>query len=84
MVFATLRRHSSALSTKFFLAFQMEVNTYTYIDDLLIASSTDDEHKHHLRAVFQHLDKYGIVINPLKCMFEVKELTFLGYNVSSS
>ena len=46
--------------------------TYAYIDDLLITSSSADEHKHHLRAVFQHLDKYGIVINPLKCMFEVK------------
>ena len=58
--------------------------TYAYIDDLLIASSSDDQHKHHLRVVFQHLDEYGIIINPLKCVFRVKELTFLGHHISNS
>ena len=58
--------------------------TYVYIDGLLIASLSDDEHKHHLCAVFQRLDEYGIVINPLKCVFGVKELTFLGNHISSS
>ena len=58
--------------------------TYAYIDDLLITSSSADEHKHHLRAVFQCLNEYGIVINPLKCVFGLKELTFLGHHVSSS
>ena len=59
--------------------------TNAYIDDLVIVSSSADEHKHHhLRAVFQRLDEYGIVINPLKCVFGVKELTFLGHHVSNS
>ena len=58
--------------------------TYAYINDLLIASSSADEHKHHLCAVFQRLNEYGIVINLLKCMFGVKELTFLGHHDSSS
>ena len=58
--------------------------TYAYTDDLLIASSSADEHKHHLHAVFQCLDEYGIIINPLKCVFGVKELTFLGHHISSS
>ena len=52
--------------------------TSAYIDNLLIASLSDDEHKHHLHAVFQLLNEYGIIINPLKCVFGVKELTFLG------
>ena len=58
--------------------------TYAYIDDLLIPNSSADEHKRHLHAVFQRLDEYGIVIKPLKCVFEVKELTFLGQHVSTS
>ena len=58
--------------------------TYAYIDDFLIATSSGEEHKHHLRAVLQRLDEYGIVINPLKCMFGVNELTFLGHDVSIS
>ena len=57
---------------------------YAYIDDLLIVSSSADEHKYHLRAVFQQLDKYGIIINPLKCVFGVKELPFFRRHFSSS
>ena len=33
--------------------------TYAYINDLLIASSSADEHNHHLRAAFQCRNKYG-------------------------
>ena len=55
-----------------------------YVDDLLIASFSADEHKHHLHAVFHRPDEYGIVINPLKCMFGVKELNFFGNHVRSS
>ena len=58
--------------------------TYAYIVDLLTASSNADQYKDHLRAVFQRLYKYGIAINPLKCVFEDKELTFLGHHVSDS
>ena len=58
--------------------------TYAYLDDLLITSSRADEHKHHLCTVLQCLDKYGIVINPLKCVTGVEELTFLEHHVSSS
>ena len=36
--------------------------TYAYINDLLIASSSADEHEHQLRAVFQRHDNYGIII----------------------
>ena len=39
---------------------------YAYIDDVLVASSSAEELKQHLRAVFQCLDEYSIVINPLK------------------
>ena len=31
--------------------------SYAYIDDLLIASSNPDEHKHHLRQVLQRYDQ---------------------------
>ena len=58
--------------------------TYAYIDDLLVASSSANECKHHLHAVFHCLDEYGIVINPLKCMFGVKQLMFLRHHISNS
>ena len=37
---------------------------YAYLDDLLVASPTEEEHETHLRLLFERLAKYGIVINP--------------------
>jgi hypothetical protein len=42
---------------------------YVYIDDILIASSSSQENFEHTRALFQQLEKFGIVINPTKCVF---------------
>lgn len=36
---------------------------YAYIDDILIASANEQEHKEHLQ-IFTRLDTYGIRINP--------------------
>lgn len=57
---------------------------YAYIDDVLIASSTNQEHIDHLRQVFTQFDEYGIVINPQKCVLGVHQLQFLGHSVSKN
>ena len=57
--------------------------TYAYIVDVLVASPTAEEHKQQLCSVFQHLNEYGVVINPLKGIFGVKELTFHTHHISS-
>lgn len=55
---------------------------FPFVDDLLIASHTEDEHRQHLRTVLQRLEEYGITINPSKCVFGKSEVDFLGYHVS--
>ena len=40
---------------------------FAYLDDLLIASATMDEHKEHLHQTFHRLKEYSILINPSKC-----------------
>ena len=57
---------------------------YVYIDDVLIASHTPEEHNVHLRLVLQRFQQYGILINPAKCVFGTSELHFLGHHVTSS
>ena len=42
---------------------------YAYIDDIIIASSSQEEHLNHLRTLFQRLEKYGVVISPSKFAF---------------
>ena len=57
---------------------------YGYIDDILVFSSSEHEHKEHLRMLFARLSEYGILINTSKCVFGQKEVEFLGYKVSAA
>lgn len=57
---------------------------YAYIDDILVASSSMEEHLQHLDRLFQRLRDYGVVINPAKCNFGKSQVKFLGYLVSGS
>lgn len=56
---------------------------YVYIDDILIASRTREEHQQHLDTVFNRLSKYCLTINLEKCKFGEKEVTFLGTIITS-
>ena len=57
---------------------------YVYIDDILIASSSMEEHLHDLEQVFKTLSANGLVIQRSKCVLGVKSLEFLGYHVDST
>nr|VZH99973.1 unnamed protein product [Spirometra erinaceieuropaei] len=52
---------------------------YAYIDDLLMASRNEKEQKEQLALVFDCLDKFGVVINPSKCVLGVPSLEFLDH-----
>ena len=54
---------------------------YAYIDDILIASTSKEEHLTHLQEVCERLDSYGITLNPAKCVLGVESLEFLGHKV---
>jgi cytoskeleton-associated protein 5 len=56
---------------------------FDYVDDLLVASSSPEEHVRHLRLIFERLAAYGLTINPSKCVWGVPSLDFLGHHVSS-
>jgi hypothetical protein len=50
---------------------------YAYIDDVLVASTSDEEYEQHLRTLFQRFNKYGVLLNPAKCVFGATEVTFI-------
>lgn len=56
---------------------------FPFVDDLLLASVDEEEHRKHLRTVLERLDEYGITINPSKCIFGQPKVKFLGFDVSS-
>ena len=57
---------------------------YAYLDDILVASKNEEEHWQHLRQVLARLQTYGVSLNVDKCLFGVKELSFLGHWVSAA
>jgi cleavage and polyadenylation specificity factor subunit 1 len=56
---------------------------YCYLDDLRVASPSLEVHRQHLRAVFERLRLFGLVINLEKCVFAVDSFEFLGHVVSA-
>ena len=53
-----------------------------YLDDITIFSKKREEHAFHLRHIFECCRKYGISLNPKKCVFAVIEGKLLGHIVS--
>ena len=56
---------------------------FDYVDDLLIASSSREEHLRHLRLVLERLQSHGLHVHISKSIFGVPSLDFLGHFVSN-
>ena len=56
---------------------------YAYIDDVLVANASEEEHKHHLTLVLEQFKEYEVMVNPSKCELGVTQLNFLGHCVDS-
>ncbi|WVZ97643.1 LOW QUALITY PROTEIN: hypothetical protein U9M48_043160, partial [Paspalum notatum var. saurae] len=53
-----------------------------FIDDILIYSKSEEEHKGHLRIVLARLRKHKLYAKFSKCAFWLKEVSFLGHILS--
>nr|VZI06174.1 unnamed protein product [Spirometra erinaceieuropaei] len=54
---------------------------YAYIDEILVASSSAEEHASHLRRIFDRFQQHGLQLNVDKCVFGVNSFDFLGHHV---
>ena len=57
---------------------------FVYIDDILVASETEDQHFEDLRHTFETLKENGLVVNRKKCVLGQPRIEFLGYQVDST
>ncbi|GFS08319.1 Pol polyprotein [Elysia marginata] len=55
---------------------------FVYLDDILVASLSEQEHLKDIRSVCSRLQDAGLVIKLEKCLFGQKSLEFLGHQVS--
>jgi hypothetical protein len=57
------------------------VSTLVYIDDIIVFSTTFEDHLNHLQEVFDWLCAANMFVKPSKCNFCWTELLFLGHLV---
>ncbi|UYV65430.1 hypothetical protein LAZ67_3004353 [Cordylochernes scorpioides] len=57
--------------------------TFPYLDDILVASETHEEHETHLKLVLDKLQNYGLRINIAKSILGVDQLEFLGHWITN-
>ena len=55
---------------------------FIYLDDLIIFSSSFQEHLNRLQQVFQRIRDYGLKLSPKKCSFFMKKVKYVGHIVS--
>ena len=51
----------------------------TYIDDVLVHSVNEEEHKRHLQEVFCRLRDAGLTLRGRKCHIGLSEVSYLGH-----
>ena len=56
---------------------------FIYLDDILVASKSIEEHTDHLRTLFRVLSDQGITVNRQKCRLGLSEVSYLGHLVTS-
>lgn len=56
--------------------------TFPYMDDICIASSSQEEHRHHIKQIFDRLTMHNLSINIAKCTFGQENLEFLGHYIT--
>ena len=62
---------------------QLGRNLEAYVDDLVVKSSTKNDHLKDLTETFKNVNKHGIKLNPEKCTFGVNSGKLFGFLVCS-
>ncbi|GFW53838.1 retrovirus-related Pol polyprotein from transposon opus [Trichonephila clavipes] len=56
---------------------------FPYLDDVLVASSTEEEHSEHLKTVFEIFQQYGLRINVSKSVMGAAQVEYLGFLITA-
>ena len=54
------------------------------MDNILIASTSMEEHIKLVQIVFERFEKYGVIINPVKCEFGKSDVIFWQHFINSA
>lgn len=54
---------------------------FAYLDDIIIFSDSEEEHREHVRLILEALEKNNLHLKLKKCAWFKKEVSFLGFTV---
>jgi hypothetical protein len=74
--------HFMYLMNSIFMS-EMEKFVVVFIDDILVYSKNEAEHEQHLQIILQQLHDHQLYANFSKCVFWLKEISFLGHVIST-
>jgi transposase InsO family protein len=62
----------------------LDIFVIAYLDDILIYSQNEKEHKEHVRTVLTLLQQHDLLVDPDKCSWHQEEVEFLGCMVGKN
>ena len=57
---------------------------FVYLDDVLVASATHEQHQQDLRVVLERFREHGLVLNGAKCVLGEEQVEYLGHQISAT
>ena len=62
----------------------LNVCILVYLDDILIYSVSEEEHRCHVQEILRHLQQHHLYARANKCFFHISTVKYLGYILSPS
>nr|KYP59089.1 Retrovirus-related Pol polyprotein from transposon 17.6 [Cajanus cajan] len=62
---------------------QIRRNMEVYVDDMVVKTTSADDHATNLAEVFRQIKRHNMRLNPEKCIFSVQGDKFLGFMITS-
>ncbi|GFR30303.1 retrovirus-related Pol polyprotein from transposon opus [Trichonephila clavata] len=56
---------------------------FPYLNDVLVASSTEEEHNEHLKIAFERFQQYGLRINIFKSEMGADRMEYVGFLITA-
>jgi hypothetical protein len=57
----------------------LDLFVFAYLDDIIIFSENERDHQRHVTQVLEALEKAHLHLKPVKCAWNKKEVSFLGF-----
>ena len=58
------------------------MKSFVYLDDVIVIGTSIKDHENNLRDVFKRFCKYHLQLQPMKCLFLSKEVSYLGHLIT--